>query len=286
LTPGFSSGAVIAQCLQMCESRGDVLYLVDPPFGLRPQQVVDWHNGMLTSDMTAAINSSYGALYWGWLQIYDQFNNIYVWVPPSGSIAGVFSYTATVAEQWYAPAGLNRGVITLALDVEYSPSQGERDLLYGSGNAVNPIVNFPKFGITVWGQRTLQREQTALDRVNVRMLLIYIKKNLIQLLKQYIFEPNDVTLWAQVVATINPFLSDIMARRGLTGFNVICDASNNTPERIDENELWVSVFLKPTRAVEFIVLNLVIMQTGASFSAENVLAAGGIVTTSASGVTG
>lgn len=277
ITPGFSTGAVIGTALQMCESRGDVLYIVDPPFGLRPQQVVDWHNGMLLSDLRSAINSSYGALYWGWLRIFDQFSADELWIPPSGHIAAVFSRTAREAEQWFAPAGLRRGRLLTALDVEYSPTQGERDLLYGSGNAVNPIVKFPQDGITVWGQRTLQRTQSALDRVGVRMLLIYIKKNLIQLLRNFVFEPNDKILWRQVKATADPFLADIQARRGLTAFNVVVDETNNTPERIDRNELWISVFLKPTRTVEFIVLNLVVLRTGASFSAEEVLAAGGIV---------
>lgn len=281
-TPGFSTGAVIGTALQICESRGDVLYIVDPPFGLRPQQVVDWHNGMLLSDLKAAVNSSYGALYWGWLRIFDQFSSDEIWIPPSGHITAVFSRTAREAEQWLAPAGLRRGRLLTALDIEYSPTQGERDLLYGSGNAVNAIVKFPQDGITVWGQRTLQRTQSALDRVNVRMLLIFIKKNLIQLLRNFIFEPNDRILWRQVSATIEPFLADIQARRGLTAFRVIVDETNNTPERIDRNELWVSVFLKPTRTVEFIVLNLVVLRTGASFSAEEVLAAGGIVTAATS----
>ena len=278
-TPGFSSGAVIGTALQVSESRGDVLYIVDPPFGLRPQQVVDWHNGMLTSDLSAAINSSYGALYWGWLKSFDQFANAEIWIPPSGHVTAVFSRTSREAEQWFAPAGLRRGRLLTALDVEYSPTQAERDLLYGSGNAVNPIVKFPQDGITVWGQRTLQRTDSALDRVNVRMLLIYVKKSMTELLRQYIFEPNDRSLWKQVDATLIPFLADIQSRRGLTGFKVVVDATNNTPERIDRNELWVSVFLKPTKSVEFIVLNLVVLRSGASFSAEEVLAAGGVVTT-------
>ncbi len=276
-TPGFSTGAVIGTALQMCESRGDVLYIVDSPFGLRPQQVVDWHNGMLLSDLRAAINSSYGALYWGWLRIFDQFSADEMWIPPSGHVCAVFSRTSRDTEQWFAPAGLRRGRLLTALDVEYSPTQGERDLLYGSGNAVNPIVKFPQDGIVIWGQRTLQRTQSALDRVSVRMLLIFIKKSLTRLLRNYIFEPNDKILWRQVLATVEPFLGDIQARRGLQAFRVVCDETNNTPERIDRNELWVSVFLKPTRTVEFIVLNLAVLRTGASFSAEEVLAAGGIV---------
>lgn len=277
LIPGFTSGTVIGQGLQFCENRGDVLFIVDPPYGLRPQQVVEWHNGMLFSDLAAAINSSYGALYWGWLLVNDQFHGGTIWVPPSGHVASVFARTAAVAEQWFAPAGPNRGRLLTPIDVEFNPSQGERDVLYGSGNAVNPIVKFVQEGITVYGQRTLQRASTALDRVNVRMLLIFLKKNLTITLRHFLFEPNDRITRKQVLAVINPFLADVAARRGLTAFNVVCDETNNTPERIDRNELWVSVFIQPTRAVEFIALNLVVMKTGASFSAQEVLAAGGVI---------
>jgi len=276
--PGFSSGAVIGQALQLCEGRGDMLFIVDPPFGLRPQQVVDWHNGMLLSDLSAAINSSYGALYWPWLKIFNQFSGEELFVPPSGFVAGVFSRTAREREQWFAPAGLQRGHLLTALDVEFNATQGERDLLYGSGNAVNPIVKFPQDGITVFGQRTLQRRSTALDRVNVRMLLIFLKKNLVRLLRFFLFEPIDRLLYAEVRSAITPFLEDVMARRGLQAFKVICDETNNTPERIDRNELHVAVLLKPTRAAEFIVLNLVILRTDQSFAAEEVLAAAGVVT--------
>lgn len=276
ITPGFTSGAVIATALQICENRGDMLYIVDSPFGLRPQQVVDWHNGMLLSEMQSAVNSSYGALYWGWLRTYDQFNNIEIWVPPSGHVAAVFSRTSREAEQWFAPAGLRRGRLITALDVEYSPSVGERDLLYGSGNAVNPIVKFPQDGIVVYGQRTLQRTDSALNRVNVRMLMAYIKKNLSSLLRSFIFEPNDRILRRQVAATVEPFMGDIQSRRGIVAYKVVVDESNNTPQRIDRNELWVSVFVQPTKTVEFVVLNLAVLRTGSSFSSEEVLAAGGI----------
>lgn len=278
-TPGFSSGAVIANGLTICENRGDVLYLIDPPFGLRPQEVVDWHNGILASDQERTINSSYGALYWSWVKIFDQFASRNIWVPPSGHVAAIFSRTARDAEQWYAPAGLNRGRMLTTLDIEYSSTQGETDLMYGSGNAVNPLVKFPQSGVVVWGQRTLQRSATALDRVNVRMLLIYLKKSMIGLLRNFVFEPNDKVLWGQVTTTLIPFLADIQARRGLVAFKVVCDDTNNTPERIDRNELWVSVFIQPTKAVEFVALNIAVLRTGASFSAEEVLAAGGVIPT-------
>ncbi|GAF79005.1 unnamed protein product, partial [marine sediment metagenome] len=279
IIPGATSGSVIGSGLQLCEGRGDVLYIVDGPFGLRTEQIVDWHNGLLFSDLAQAINSSYGALYHPHLKIFDQFNNLEIFIPPSGHVSAVYARTAEVAEQWFAPAGLRRGHILTALDTETDMTVGERDLMYGFGNAVNPIVNFPQDGITVWGQRTLQRRQSALDRVNVRMLLIFIKKNATVFLRDFLFEPNDEITRAQVTSVSTSFLEDIQARRGLTGFSVVCDERNNTPERIDRNELHVAYFLKPTRAVEFIVLNLVILRTEQSFAAAEVLAAGGLVTT-------
>lgn len=275
--PGNSSGSVIAAGITFCEGRGDCIYIVDPPFGLRPAQVVDWHNGLLFSDLASSLNSSYAALYYSWLKVYDQFAATEIYVPPCGHIASVFARTARETETWFAPAGLNRGKLLSALDVEYNPTQGERDLLYGFNNAVNPIANFYQDGITVWGQRTLQRNDTALDRVNVRMLLIAIKKTLTAALRQFVFEPNDRFLWAQVKSVVGSFLGDIASRRGLTAYKVIVDETNNTPERIDRNELWVSVLLKPTRTAEFVQLNLGVLRSDASFSADEVLAAAGVV---------
>ena len=279
IIPGASSGAVIGAGLQLCQTRGDCMMIVDPPFGLRAQQVVDWHNGMLYSDLAQAINSSYGALYYPWLKIFDQFSSENIFIPPSGHVSSAYAFTAETTEEWFAPAGLRRGHLLTPIDVEVDLTQGERDLLYGFGNAVNPIVNFPQDGITIWGQRTLQRIQSALDRVNVRLLLIYIKKNAIQFLRDFVFEQNDVITRANVVSVSIPFLADIQARRGLTGFAVVCDERNNTPQRIDANELHVAYFLQPTRVAEFIQLDLVIMKTSQSFSSAEVLAAGGVVTT-------
>jgi phage tail sheath protein FI len=274
--PGVSSGSVIAAALQFCESRGDCVFLVDPPFGLRPQQMVDWHNGILFSDLANSLNSSYGALYWSWVKVFDQFNRTELFVPPSGHIAAVFARTARVAETWFAPAGLNRGRLITALALEYVPSQGERDAMYGFNNAINPIADFTQDGIVVWGQRTLQRNDTALDRVNVRMLLIAIKKSLRVLLRQFIFEPNDKFLRAQVTNVCDSFMSTIAAKRGVTGWKVICNDTNNTPARIDRNEMVVSILIKPTRAAEFIELNLAVLRTDQSFSAEEVLQAAGV----------
>jgi phage tail sheath protein FI len=277
-TPGFSSGAVIGTALQVSEARGDVIYLVDPPFGLRPQQVVDWHNGMLLSDLNNSINSSYGALNWSWIKYFDQFNSAEIWVPPSGHVSAVYARTAREREVWFAPAGVRRGRLITALDVEYAPSLPERDLLYGNQNAVNPIAKFPREGIVLYGQKTLDRTGSLTNRVSTRMLTNALKREVSELLRPFIFEPNDSALWSQVQATLEPYMSNVQTRRGVTAWKVVVDQYNNTPERIDRGELWVTIFYRPTRAVEFVVLNLVQLRTGASFSAEEVLAAGGIAT--------
>jgi len=283
-TPGFTSGAVIGTALQICETRGDTLYLVDSPFGLRPQQVVDWHNGILLSDLQNSINSSYGALFHSWLKKEDVYNSQFVWVPPSGYVAGVFSRSARVAELWSAPAGLRRGRILTAVDVEYSPSSGERDLLYGTSNAVNPIVKDPKFGIYINGQKTLDRSGSPFNRINVRMLVNTIKVALKTQLLNYLFEPIDEILYAQVKNALDPILADYQSRRGLSGYRVIVDQTNNTPLRRARSELWVAVVLIPTTVAEFIVLDLGILNASQSLTSDETLAALGIVSRSPSSV--
>ena len=273
-TPGFSSGSVIGNSIQFCESRGDVMYVVDTPYGLRPSQAVDWHNGMLYSDLASAINTSYAACYWSWLKTTDKFSGENIWVPPSGHVLACIARTAREGEIWFAPAGFDVGRIYSATDIEYNPGKEERDLLYGYRNAINPIVNFAKDGLTIWGQRTLQRNPSARDRVNVRLLLIELKKNLNIFLRRIVFKQNDKYTWAQVTSVCSNYLSDVKARRGLDNFQVICNETNNTPERRRRNELWVSVLLQPTYVAEFIVLNLALVNQETFYSIESYQAAG------------
>jgi phage tail sheath protein FI len=283
ITPGFSSGAVLVSSISVCTQRGDCLYIVDPPFGLNAQQVVDWHNGMLFTDLQVALDTSYGALYHPWVKIFDQFNGGEIFIPPSGHVSAVFARTDRVAEIWFAPAGLNRGKLITALGLETEHNRGQRDLMYGFNNAVNPIINFPQRGIHIWGQRTLQRKDSALDRVNVRMLLIAIKKALAGprgLLNEFLFEQNDAITRRLVTDAVDNYMNDVANRRGVTAWKTICDETNNTPIRIDRNELWISLLLKPTRVIEFIVLNIGILRTDQSFASEEVLGAVGVNTVS------
>jgi hypothetical protein len=272
--PGVPDPAVINEMLDICTTRADAMCLIDPPLGLSSQQVIDWHNGEGVYTDHQAFNSSYGALYWPWLQIFDPVNNVKVWTPPSGHVARVYAFTDRSTETWYAPAGTNRGHIIPALLIEHSASRAERDLLAGQnndfltgdGNAVNPIIMIPQRGITIWGERTLQRSATALDRVNVRRLLLYMEKVVSRLCLDLVFEPNDTILWGRFVDTITPFCSSIKARRGLTDFAVRCDQTTNPPDAIDRGELHGFILLKPTKTAEEIIVTFTLTSTSAQFS--------------------
>jgi phage tail sheath protein FI len=270
--PGISDAAIINEMIDICTTRADCMALVDPPRDtannrdLTPQQVVDWHNGTGDYNDHAAFNSSYAALYYPWLQIYDPISAAKIWTPPSGHMAKVYAYSDRTTELWFAPAGLNRGHLTVPIKAGYLPTLGERDLLYGNGNAVNPIATFKTDGINVWGQRTLQRTPTALDRVNVRRTLLYLEKVLATASRALLFEPNDPGTWTTFKRLVTPLLTGIKNRRGLTDFKVVCDATVNTPDVVEQNMMKAYIFVKPVKTVEFIQLNFVITSQGSSFN--------------------
>ena len=264
-TPGVSSAAVINEMLLICATRGDAMALIDPPFGLSVQQVTDWHNGYGAYSDHSAFNTLYGALYWPWLQIYDAVNKQKVWVPPSGLVAGVYAFTDYTTETWFAPAGFNRGGLLQPLKLEYNADLGERDLMYGNQNAVNPIINDRRNGITVWGQRSLQRKPSALDRVNVVRLVLYLRKVIATAVKYLVFEPNDPVTWATFVNTVAPYMESVKQRRGVYEYKVICDKSTNPPDAIDRGEMHAVVALKPVKAAEFIEVKFAVTTTGANF---------------------
>lgn len=264
--PGVSTAAVVAEMLTISSTRGDCMCLVDPPLGLGMQQVIDWHNGAGVYSDHAALNSSYGALYWPWGKVYDAFNDQYVWTPPAGHVAAVYAYNDAVSEPWFAPAGINRGTVLPILELEFPSSRGDWDFLYGNGNSVNPIVKFPKDGIVIWGQRTLQRKPTALDRVNVRRLILYLRKVLASSIRAFVFEPNDQATWRQFVGVVAPYMESIKARRGVYDYSVVCDETTNTPDLIDQNIMAARIYMKPTKAAEIVQVDLVLTNTGAVFS--------------------
>ena len=186
-----------------------------------------------------------------------------VFVPPSAVIPGVLAFNDKVAHEWFAPAGLNRGGIENAIQAERKLTQANRDDLYESN--VNPIATFPGQGICVWGQKTLQKKASALDRVNVRRLLIRLKKFIASSSRFLVFEQNNGKTRARFLGIVNPFLESVQSNSGLSAFRIVMDDTNNTPDVVDRNILYGQIFVQPTRTAEFIVLDFTIQPTGATF---------------------
>ena len=262
--PGVTDQTVQNALVTLAENTQNFLAVVSPPVGFRSaQQAIAWSNGQATG-RTAALNSSYAALYWPWVKSFDQYIGADSWFDPSIFAIGQMCYTDEVSDPWFAPAGLRRGRLTAPTDVEVQLNQGDRDALYGPGNIVNPITKFQSDGIVIFGQRTAQRAATALDRINVRRLMIYLRRLVLQGARRFVFEPNDPITWEAVRNVISPALADIQQRRGITAFQVVCDTTTNTPLRVDRNELWCKVILKPTKTAEILVFELNLTNQSAS----------------------
>ena len=213
----------------------------------------------------AGSNSNYAACYYPWVQLYNSNLGKTVWCPPSTIIGGVLAFNDQVGAEWFAPAGLNRGGIPSVIRAEKRLAQTDRDTLYAAN--VNPLATFPGTGVCVWGQKTLQRKPTALDRVNVRRLLIALKAFIGGVSRTLVFEQNTTVTRNRFLSQVNPYLSSVVQRQGLYAYKVIMDASNNTPDIIDQNKLVGQIYIQPTKAVEFVILNFNILPTGATFPA-------------------
>jgi len=215
------------------------------------------------------IDSSYGCTFYPWVKTVDDNTSQFVWIPPSVAMLGVMASSQAASELWFAPAGFNRGGLTDGAAgipitaVSERLMSKDRDTLYDAN--INPIASFPSTGIVVFGQKTLQERQSALDRINVRRLVIYMKKQISILSSQILFEQNVQDTWARFVGLIDPFLSNIRTRYGITDYRLILDETTTTPDLIDQNILYAKIMVKPARAIEFIAIDFVIMSTGASF---------------------
>ena len=259
LTPGLSSqenATQVTSIISNTENRGDNIYVVD----LVPYDVSS------TSTVAGAASSrdtSYAASYWPWVMVTDPDTGDRVWVPASTVIGGVYAKTDAIAEPWFAPAGINRGGLGQVIRAKYKLSQTDRDTLYQG--KVNPIATFPGRGVVVYGQKTLQTQASALDRVNVRRLLIAVKSYISQVASTLLFEQNTLATRASFLARVNPYLADVQARQGLYAFQVVMDESNNTAVTIDQNQLNGAIYLQPTKTAEFIYLTFNITPTGATF---------------------
>jgi hypothetical protein len=265
LTPGLflsagsapAIGSNGADPIALCEGRADALAVVDPvPYG-----------GSITSAKTAAnaSNSSYAATYWPWCQIFSSAMGKLVWVPSSVLMGGVFAFNDEVAAPWFAPAGITRGGIPNVTRVERKLSLNDRNNLYLDN--VNPLATFPGNGVVVFGQKTLQQKATALDRVNVRRLLIALKGFIGGVARGLVFEQNTATTRNAFLNQINPYLDSVVQRQGLFAYKVVMDESNNTPSVVDRNQLIGQIYIQPTKTAEFVILDFTILPTGVEFPA-------------------
>ena len=260
LTPGLFNSAHASQtttAINNTQGRGDSIYVLDP--------IVYGSTIADTNTQAASRNTSYAAMYWPWLQTIDPDSGQNVWVPASTMIGGVYAYNDSVSEPWFAPAGINRGGLGNVIRPERKLTQSNRDSLYE--NNVNPIASFPGVGTVVYGQKTLQRQASALDRVNVRRLLIALKGYISQVSQTLLFEQNTAATRNNFLAAVNPYLESVQQRQGLYAFKVVMDDSNNTPDVIDRNQLVGAIYLQPTKTAEFIILDFNVLPTGATFPA-------------------
>jgi hypothetical protein len=249
--------STVTQLITMVQGRGDTMAIID---------IVGYGSNIIPVASNALnFDNSYAATYWPWLKTIDPNSGTQAWVPASTMIPSVYAFNDNVAAPWFAPAGINRGIIPTAVQTERVLTQGNRDLLYE--NNVNAIATFPNTGVVVFGQKTLQKKKSALDRVNVRRLLIELKNYISQVADTFVFEQNDNITRNNFIGIVNPYLASIQQREGLTAYKVVMDESNNPPSVVDQNQLIGQIYLQPTRTVEFIILDFNILPTGATFPA-------------------
>ena len=254
LAPG---AGINSDMIATCEGRGDAIAITD----------AGKYGTSITGATTAAAgqSSNYAATYYPWIQLYSNNLGRVAWCPPSTVIGGVLAFNDQVGAEWFAPAGLNRGGVPSVIRAERRLQQTDRDTLY-TGN-VNPLATFPGTGVCVWGQKTLQRKPTALDRVNVRRLLIALKEYIGGVSRNLVFEQNTTVTRNSFLARVNPYLESVVQRQGLYAYKVIMDETNNTADVVDRNQLVGQIYIQPTKTAEFIILNFNILPTGATFPA-------------------
>jgi phage tail sheath protein FI len=196
--------------------------------------------------------------------MFDKYNNVYRWVPLNGDIAGLCVATDSSNNPWWSPAGYTRGTIKNVIKLAWNPTQAQRDAIYQV--AVNPVVSFPGQGTVLYGDKTLQSQPSAFDRINVRRLFTVLESAIAQAAKFSLFEFKDSFTQAQFVALVTPYLRQIQAQRGITAFKVVCDSTNNTPSVVNSNQFVGDIYIQPARSINFIQLNFVAVGTGVSFS--------------------
>tara|TARA_R110002153_G_scaffold2357_11_gene11624 strand:- start:3848 stop:4645 length:798 start_codon:yes stop_codon:yes gene_type:complete len=263
----------------MCEDRGDALAIIDLQGGYVPEtentesitnRIGSVKDTINNKQQNLQTNSSFGCAYYPWVQIQDTLNGAIIWAPPSIAAIGAMSYGQATQELWFAPAGFTRGGLSAnaaagipIVGVRERLISKNRDKLYEAN--VNPIAQFPAEGIVIFGQKTLQMTPSALDRVNVRRLLIYLKRQVSRIAATLLFDQNVSVTWNRFRGRVEPLLSNVKAGLGLTDYKLVLDETTTTPDLIDRNIMYAQIFLKPARSIEFIAIDFVITDSGASF---------------------
>ena len=279
VVPGLTFNPLTAHMVDVCEERADAMALIDLSGVYTPahEQYNSSKSARIGAGATTAANSlrdrqidsSYGATFYPWVQTRDQNTGRLLWIPPSVALAGVLASSEAQSQVWFAPAGFNRGGLSdgaagiPVTGVTERLTSKDRDILYEA--RINPIASFPSSGIVVFGQKTLQERQSALDRINVRRLVIYLKKQISILSTRVLFEQNVQATWNRFKSLIEPFLANVKTQFGITDYKLILDESTTTPDLIDQNILYAKIMIKPARAIEYIAIDFVIASTGASF---------------------
>ena len=257
-TPGLTNDlhtSTISTIITNTQNRGDNLYIVD---------LTDYNSTVSEAVAQAQTrDNSYATTYWPWCNMIDPATGKYVWVPASTLIPGVYANNDKIAAPWFAPAGINRGGLNNVSRAQYKLSQAQKDELYLSN--INPLATMPKVGVVIYGQKTLQKGTSALDRVNVRRLLIELKGYIGQLADNIVFEQNTERTRSLFLSRVNPYLENIQQKQGLYAFRIVMDDTNNGPDVIDRNQLVGQIYIQPTKTAEFISLDFIVLPTGAEF---------------------
>ena len=249
--------STVSSFITLAQNRGDCFYITD----------LVGYNATVGSvvNQAAGLNTNYAAAYWPWVQVLSQASGKLVWVPASTIMPGVYAFNDRVAAEWFAPAGLNRGGLGGVLQAERKLAVGDRDSLYVG--KVNPIASFPGVGLVAYGQKTLQTQASSLDRVNVRRLLIALKRYIGNIAETLLFEQNTIATRNNFLSQVNPYLEAVQQRQGLYAYRVVMDDTNNTSDVIDRNQLVGQVYIQPTKTIEYIQLTFNITPTGVTFGA-------------------
>lgn len=263
-SPRESTKTKALKCIEIASARKDCIAFVSPYRNFVSLSSTDAQRDAIIEFFDLLTSSSYAVFDSGYKYIYDRYNDVYRYIPCCGDVAGLCVQTSETLEDWFSPAGLNRGNLRNAVKLAYTPTKGDRDKLYQK--RINPIVAFPGSGIVLFGDKTALATPSAFDRINVRRLFLALERTIGNLAKSVLFELNDATTRNTFFTNTNSYMSEVLAKRGVTDYLVVCDETNNTPDVIDRNEFVAEIYVKPARSINYITITFVATRTGVSFS--------------------